>query len=102
MSNTATTLKLPVQITHRQAQTILQQLKEQLLAQKNEQHVYIDAAQLAQFDSSALALLLALKRITAQQHKGWKILNPPQPLSTLTALYGMQDFLALANTQASA
>lgn len=94
--NHSTVLQLPVEITHRQAQAVLQQLTQALAAQTTPQACVVDAAALVQFDSSAIAVLLELKRQANQQQKSWQIHNPPQALQTLSSLYGMQELLNLA------
>lgn len=95
MPSPEATLQLPVEITHRQAQAVLQQLKAALSAQKESTLAHIDASQLTQFDSSAIAVLLELKRFATQYQLSWKMLQTPKTLSTLAALYGMHNLLEL-------
>lgn len=93
--NHSTVLQLPVEITHRQAQAVLQQLTQALAAQTTPQACVVDAAALVQFDSSAIAVLLELKRVAHQQQRDWQVLHPTQSLITLTSLYGIQQLLEL-------
>lgn len=97
MSSTTTTLRMPVQITHEQAQSVLKQLSASLANQDNAVDLCIDAADLAQFDSSAIAVLLELKRYAVQHNKNWQLLHAPESLSTLTNLYGMGELLTIAS-----
>ncbi len=95
-------LALPDSIGHQNAELLLQQLQQQLqerLSGECEQ-VEVDAAALRQFDSSALALLLALLRTVQQKQCAWKVANPPERLLDLAALYGLDALLAISTAKA--
>ncbi len=91
------TLQLPASVTHEQAQDVLKELKDMICIHKK--RVCVDASRLKQFDSSAIALLLELKRVSMQHKLEWQILEAPEELLTLTALYDMQGLLELASAQ---
>lgn len=96
-------LTLPEAIGHANAESLLQPLQAQLkkqLAQVKKggvAQVEVDAAALQRFDSSVLALLLALLR-TARRHRcTWSLLHPSARLVGLAALYGVDALLLPAN-----
>lgn len=92
-------LALPESVGHQNAELLLQQLQQQLqgqLAAGGCDHVEVDAAALRQFDSSALALLLALLRTAQHKQCAWKVTNPPDRLLDLAALYGLETLLAIS------
>lgn len=51
----------------------------------------IDASQLQQFDSSALALLLDLRRAAQQIQAPFALHHAPEKLTQLAALYGVSE-----------
>jgi phospholipid transport system transporter-binding protein len=57
--------------------------------------VQVDAQALAQFDSSAIALLLQLRRAAEAQRRQFELLNPPAKLGQLASLYGVAELLGL-------
>ena len=86
-------LRLPPQIGHANAEQCLQQLQQQLaqlLADDASRQVELDAAALHQFDSSALAVLLALLRAAGQQ-RPCVLINPSERLVGLARLYGLDE-----------
>lgn len=96
-------LALPESIGHQNAELLLQQLQQQLqerLSAGECEQVEVDAAALRQFDSSALALLLALLRTVQQKQCAWKVTNPPERLLDLAALYGLDVLLAISTAKA--
>ncbi|RDU95523.1 STAS domain-containing protein [Trinickia dinghuensis] len=54
----------------------------------------VDCAQLAQFDSSALAVLLAWRRAAEARGKALDILNVPDGLASLAQVYGIDALFA--------
>lgn len=54
----------------------------------------IDCGALQDFDSSALALLLDLRRSAMQNHQTLTICNAPAKLTQLATLYGVAELLA--------
>ncbi|WJF90605.1 STAS domain-containing protein [Paraburkholderia bonniea] len=53
----------------------------------------VDCAQLTQFDSSALAVLLAWQRAAQARHRPLDIVNLPVGLTSLAEVYGVAEFL---------
>lgn len=88
----ATTMALPATLTHAQAAAVAQQLKKTLLSAK--QTCVLDASALQQFDSSALAVLLAVCRTAAQQSLALQIIGLPKRAVQLATLYGVSEILA--------
>lgn len=89
-------LALPEAIGHTNAESLLQSLQAQLkarLATRDVERVEVDAAALQRFDSSALALLLALLRTTQQHRCSWVLRHPSARLTGLAALYGVDALL---------
>ncbi|HEV3104882.1 MAG TPA: STAS domain-containing protein [Trinickia sp.] len=54
----------------------------------------VDCTPLAQFDSSALAVLLAWKRAAAARGVAFDIVNLPAGLASLAEVYGVDAFIA--------
>lgn len=89
-------LALPAAIGHANAASLLQLLQAQLearLVRGGVEGVEVDAATLQQFDSSALALLLALLRMARQHGCAWALTRPSARLAGLAALYGVDVLL---------
>ena len=55
--------------------------------------VVVDASRLSQFDSAALAVLLALRREATQLGKSFEIADLPQHMADLANLYGIAALL---------
>jgi len=62
----------------------------------------MDAAALAQIDTSALAVLLECQREARRQQRTLVVVNAPARLVELAHLYGVQDLLGLPVAQAEA
>lgn len=92
MSDDASCAALPERMTLEQAVPVLGQLRGVLLQQPGPAAV-LDAAALRECDSSAVAVLLELRRVLAQQGKALQLLNSPQRLRDLVTLYGVQELL---------
>ncbi len=85
---------LPERLTLEQAVPTLAQLRSALLAQSGHA-VVLDASALRECDSSAVAVLLELRRELQQQGKTLQLHNGPQRLRDLVALYGVQELLTV-------
>lgn len=85
-------LKLPPTLLHAQANACLAQWVAQLPAQQSGP-VTLDASALVAFDSSALAVLLGLRREVLAQGGSLQITGMSERLQQLAALYGVQDLL---------
>lgn len=85
-------LSLPVELTHIQAKACLAQLIAGLGAE-TASHVVVSGATLGRFDSSALAVLLELRRVCMRDGKALVVQGLPQHLSDLATLYGVEGLL---------
>ncbi|MCX8521665.1 MAG: STAS domain-containing protein [Rhodoferax sp.] len=88
-------LTLPTILTHSQAKDCLQKLTH-AVQHEAEKQVVVDAAPLNNFDSSALAVLLALRRECARAGKLFTVRGLPDHLRALAALYGIEALLTPA------
>lgn len=84
-------LSLPVELTHGVAKACLAQLVSGLDAQASP--VVISAASLERFDSSALAVLLEMRRTCQRAGKTLEVQGLPQRLRDLAVLYGVEGLL---------
>jgi phospholipid transport system transporter-binding protein len=87
-----TRFTLPEQITLQGAAQALLQLR-QALAQQSGTSVTLDAQKLQVLDSSAVAVLLELRRELQKQGRSLSLSHPPQRLLDLMALYGVSELL---------
>jgi phospholipid transport system transporter-binding protein len=85
-------LKLPSTLLHDQANTCLAQWVAQLPTDLPPQ-VMLDAADLTDFDSSALAVLLGLRRVLTQRGSTLRVEGMTPRLRELATLYGVMDLL---------
>ena len=94
MPDLANPCSLPARLTLEQAVPTLEQLRSALLAQPGPTAL-LDAGALSECDSSAVAVLLELRRVLQQQGKTLQLHNGPQRLRDLVALYGVQELLTV-------
>lgn len=85
-------LKLPAELTHAQAKSCLAQLAAGVSAEAASP-VVVDATALGRFDSSALAVLLELRRVCQRGGKALVVQGLPRKLSDLATLYGIEALL---------
>jgi phospholipid transport system transporter-binding protein len=85
-------LLLPATITAREARDT-QRLLAQALQNEPESGVVVDAGNLQQFDSSALAVLLECQRLAQAFGKSFAVRNAPPKLAALAKLYGVDVLL---------
>ena len=88
-------LTLPTILTQLQASECLEKLTQAVQREADEQ-VVVDAAPLNSFDSSALAVLLAVRRECARAGKLFAVKGLPDRLRDLAALYGIEGLLTAA------
>jgi phospholipid transport system transporter-binding protein len=86
------TLSLPERLTLTEAELVLALLDREVALHPDAGAV-LDAASLKVFDSSALALLLALRRRQLARGRALRVHGWPSRLSNLAALYGVRDLL---------
>jgi phospholipid transport system transporter-binding protein len=87
-------LSFPAVVTHAQARETARLLKAEIAAQAN--GVVFDASALTQFDSSALAVMLACRREAMAAGKSFAVKGMPLKLSQLASLYGVAELIPLA------
>ena len=87
-------LTLPAVVTHAQALEAARGLKTQVSAQPAS--VVLDASALTQFDSSALAVMLACRRDAAAAGKSFAVHGLSAQLSQLAGLYGVAELFPSA------
>lgn len=87
------TCVLPVRLTEREARETLQGLLGRLATLPAGEPAQIDAAALQQFDSTALAVLLELRRAALAHGHAFSVLHLPARLGELARLYGLADWV---------
>lgn len=85
-------LVLPAELTHAQARAGLDLLRQGAAAESGPE-VLVDATALARFDSSALAVLLGLRRSCQQAGRTLAVRGMAPRLRTLAGLYGVSALL---------
>lgn len=85
-------LQLPAQLTHAQAGACAQALAAKIAA-ATQARVDIDASSLQDFDSSALAVLLACRRAAMSAGKSLAVSGLPAGLQSIATLYGVRALL---------
>jgi phospholipid transport system transporter-binding protein len=85
-------LKLPSTLLHDQAEACLAQWVTQL-PPALPPAVTLDASTLSEFDSSALAVLLGLRRVLIQKGSALQVEGMTPRLRELASLYGVMDLL---------
>lgn len=88
-------LLLPARLTHDLAAPSVAALGA-MLAGETGSDVVADASALQEFDSSALAVLLACRRQVMAAGKAFSVRGMPDRLRRLAGLYGVQDLLPAA------
>ena len=90
----ATVLTLPATLTKGEALGVVRGLKPQVTAMTD--GVVLDASTLTQFDSSALAVILACRREAVAAGKTFAVHCLPARLTQLAALYGVAELIPSA------
>ncbi|VTU17518.1 STAS domain-containing protein [Variovorax sp. RA8] len=88
-------LVLPPKLTHDEAPACVLMLRQGLAGQ-SESSTVVDASALAQFDSSALAVLLECRRESSALGRGFAVKGLPPRLRELASLYGVAGLLPAA------
>ena len=88
-------LVLPPKLTHDEAPACVLMLRQGLAGQPASSMV-VDASALAQFDSSALAVLLECRREASVLGRGFAVKGLPPRLRELASLYGVAGLLPAA------
>ena len=93
-------LTLPSDLTHRDAAAYLAQSLDQCLEQLaaadsvSTSELQVDASALEHFDSSALAVLLELRRQAQARGQSFQVTGMSARLIELAGLYGVDELLA--------
>ena len=85
-------LQLPAVLMHAQASSCRQQLTNAMAAMQD-RVVVLDASALQQFDSSALAVMLACRREAQRLGRSLQVRGLPDRLRELATLYGVLEWL---------
>lgn len=86
-------LRLPDTLLHNTAAGALAEMMQALRAEPSAS-IAVDAAALVRFDSTALAVLLELRRAALRAGKTLVLQGLPSRLSDLARLYGIDELLA--------
>ena len=87
-------LVLPPQLSHDEAAACSRMLLQALRSEPAQQGAVADAAPLQTFDSSALAVLLECRREALAHGRAFAVVNMPERLRELAAVYGVSELLA--------
>ncbi len=87
-------LELPARLTHADATACLAGLAGQMVQLPAGAPLVVGAQGLQAFDSSALAVLLALHRQAQAAGRGFQLVGAPPRLKGLAGLYGVGAWLA--------
>ena len=87
-----TVLRLPAVLMHPEAAACRQQLASAMAATQD-RVVLLDASDLQQFDSSALAVLLACRREAQSLGRSLQVQGLSDKLRELASLYGVLEWL---------
>jgi len=94
MSVTGTMTALPPSLTLKDAQAVLESLRQSFAADGGD--IWrIDAAPVTQLDTSALAVLLECSRMAAAGKRKLEIVNAPARMTDLAHLYGVDGLLGV-------
>ena len=93
-------MQLPEKATLEQAAALAQTLPAAVA--EGSGPLRIDAAQLKDFDSSTIALLMHARRLSQAAGRGFEVVGAPAQLVQLAALYGVEELLSLSPTPPSA
>ena len=93
-------LLLPASLTAREANDTRRLLTQALKSEGGEAAI-VDASNLKQFDSSALAVLLECHRAADSWGKPFELRNAPPKLAALAKLYGVDKLLFRSSPSSS-
>lgn len=92
-TSAAAALRLPSELTHRQATACLAQLLQSVGGAAPGSALVVDAAPLRVFDTSALAVLLEFRREALAAGLGFAVQGLPLALQGMAGLYGVDGLL---------
>jgi phospholipid transport system transporter-binding protein len=85
-------VRFPARLTQDDAVRVLAQWRAEVSAASSAS-VEVDASALQRFDSSAIAVLLELRRHLLLEGRGMELTAASQRLSELVSIYGVAEFL---------
>lgn len=91
-------LRLEAELTHQNAAQILRSGLAFLQRASHPSDFVVDGSALQQFDSSALAILLAWQRAAAERQQVLRVYALPTKLLSLAHVYGMETLLPETTT----
>jgi phospholipid transport system transporter-binding protein len=92
-------MQLPATATLEQASALVRDVESALAQQTGP--LAIDASALAEFDTSALAVLLHARRLAQATGRDFSVTGAPDKLVQLARLYGVEELLSLAPSASS-
>jgi phospholipid transport system transporter-binding protein len=94
MTTMTTSIALPAVLMQAQAQSVADRLVTSLVAQLAQGgEAVLDASALTQFDSSALAVLLACRRAVQSKGSQLRVIGLPERAKALAKVYGLSTLL---------
>jgi phospholipid transport system transporter-binding protein len=94
MSHLTASIALPAVLLQAQAKSVANALVTSLTAQlAKDGEAVLDASALTQFDSSALAVILACRRAVLAKGAQLRITGLPERAQTLAKVYGLSELL---------
>jgi phospholipid transport system transporter-binding protein len=94
MSTLTASIALPAVLLQAQAQSVVNALVSSLTTQlAKDGEAVLDASALTQFDSSALAVILACRRAVLAKGAQLRITGLPERAQTLAKVYGLSELL---------
>jgi phospholipid transport system transporter-binding protein len=94
MSTLTASIALPAVLLQAQAQSVANALVSSLTTQlAKDGEAVLDASALTQFDSSALAVILACRRAVLAKGAQLRITGLPERAQTLAKVYGLSELL---------
>jgi phospholipid transport system transporter-binding protein len=94
MSHLTASIALPAVLLQAQAKSVANALVRSLTAQlAKDGEAVLDASALTQFDSSALAIILACRRAVLAKGAQLRITGLPERAQTLAKVYGLSELL---------
>lgn len=88
-------MDLPATATLTEAAALARALEAEVAGAAGASTLVVDAAALAQFDTSLLAVLLQARRLARGAGRAFEIRSPPPKLAQLAQLYGVAELLSL-------
>jgi phospholipid transport system transporter-binding protein len=95
-------MQLPATATIEQAAALVKTVEEAVSQLPPGSRLTVDAAGLAAFDTSLVAVLLHARRLAQHAGRAFEVTGAPEKLFKLARLYGVEELLSLVPDSASA